>query len=87
MLVEESKYTGIFKEMAVSFGTYYRVGDAFAPTVEFESSGLAVGFAYDLNVSDLSAATGGSGGPEIYVKYVVASFGYGKGTKSNARFN
>ena len=47
----------------------------------------AVGLAYDMNISGLSAATGGSGGPEIYLKYVVASFGYGKGTKSNARFN
>ena len=87
ILVEESKYTGIFKEMAISFGTYYRVGDAFSPSVEFETSGLAVGVAYDMNISDLSAATGGNGGPEIYLKYVAVSFGYGKGTKSNARFN
>lgn len=87
MLKEESKYTGFFKEMAVSMGGYMRIGDAIAPSVEFEMSGLAVGFAYDMNISGLSAATGGSGGPEIYVKYVAASFGYGKGTKSNARFN
>ncbi len=87
MLREESKYTGIFKEMAISFGAYYRVGDAYSPSVEFETSGLAVGVAFDMNISDLSAATGGVGGPEVYVKYVVASFGYGKGTKSNARFN
>ena len=73
--------------MAVSMGGYMRIGDAIAPSVEFEMSGLAVGFAYDMNISGLSAATGGSGGPEIYVKYVAASFGYGKGTKSNARFN
>lgn len=87
MLKEESKYTGIFKEMAISFGTYYRVGDAFSPSVEFETSGLAVGVAYDMNVSDLSVATSGSGGPEVYVKYVFTPFNYGKGTKSNARFN
>ncbi len=87
MLREESKYTGMFKEMAVSFGTYYRFGDAFAPSVEFELSGLAIGFSYDMNVSALSSATGGSGGPEMYIKYVAASFGYGRGTRSNARFN
>lgn len=86
-LKEESKYTGMFKEMAVSFGTYYRVGDAFAPSVEFEMSGLVVGFSYDMNVSKLSNATGGSGGPEVYIKYIAASFGYGKGSRSSARFN
>jgi hypothetical protein len=87
ILREESKYTGIFKEMAISFGTYYRVGDAFAPSIEFETSGLAIGVAYDMNVSDLSAATGGSGGPEVFIKYAFSPFSYGKGTKSNARFN
>jgi len=87
MLKEESKYTGMFKEMAVSFGGYMRIGDAIAPSVEFEMSGLSIGVAYDMNISGLSAATGGSGGPEVFVKYVAASFGYGKGTKSNARFN
>lgn len=87
MLKEESKYTGIFKEMAISFGSYYRVGDAFSPSVEFETAGLALGVAYDMNISDLSTATGGSGGPEVYLKYIAVAFGYGKGTKSNARFN
>lgn len=87
MLKEESKYTGIMKNMAISFGPYFRVGDAISPAIEFEMSGLSLGFAYDMNISGLSAATGGSGGPEIYVKYVAASFGYGKGTRSNARFN
>ncbi|KAB2859030.1 MAG: type IX secretion system membrane protein PorP/SprF [Flavobacteriales bacterium] len=87
MIKEESKYTGIFKEMAISFGTYFRLGDAIAPSVEFETSGLAVGVSYDMNISDLSVATGGNGGPEIYLKYVFIPYINGKGTKSNARFN
>jgi type IX secretion system PorP/SprF family membrane protein len=87
MLREESKYTGFFQEMAISFGGYYRVGDAFAPSAEFEIAGLAIGVAYDMNVSGLSAATGGNGGPEVFIRFISPNpFSYGRGT-SNARFN
>ncbi len=87
MLREESKYTGIFKEMAISFGGYYRFGDAFAPSVEFEIASFAIGFAYDMNVSDLTAATSGNGGPEIFLRMINPNpFTYGKGTRSSARF-
>jgi type IX secretion system PorP/SprF family membrane protein len=87
MLREESKYTGIFKEMAISVGSYYRFGDAFAPSVEFEVANFAAGFAYDFNVSGLTAATGGNGGPEIFIRFINPNpFSYGKGTKSSARF-
>ena len=88
MLREESKYTGIFREMAISVGGYYRVGDAFAPSVEFEIASFAIGFSYDLNVSDLTAATGGNGGPEIFIRIINPNpFTYGRGTRSSARFN
>ncbi len=88
MLREESKYTGMFTEMAISVGGYYRFGDAFAPSAEFEIGKLAIGVAYDMNVSGLSAATGGNGGPEIFIKFISPNpFQYGRGTKSNARFN
>ena len=87
MLREESKYTGIFKEMAISVGGYYRVGDAFAPSAEFEIANFALGFAYDMNISDLTAATGGSGGPEVFIRFINPNpFAYGKGTRSSARF-
>jgi len=86
LLVQESKYTGIFKEMAIAFGGYYRVGDAFSPSVEFEMSGLAIGFAYDMNFSGLTAATAGNGGPEIFIRFQNPSFVYGRGTRSSARF-
>lgn len=87
MLREESKYTGIFNEMAISMGGYYRIGDAFAPSVEFEIASFAIGFAYDMNISGLTTATGGNGGPEIYIRIINPNpFSYGKGTKSSARF-
>jgi type IX secretion system PorP/SprF family membrane protein len=88
MLREESKYTGMFSEMAISFGGYYRFGDAFAPSAEFEMGGLAIGVAYDMNVSGLSAATGGSGGPEVFIRFISPNpFSYGRNTKSSSRFN
>lgn len=87
MLREEAKYTGFFSEMAISFGGYYRIGDAFAPSAEFEIGGLAIGVAYDMNVSGLTTATGGNGGPEVFLRFISPNpFSYGRGTKSNARF-
>ena len=86
MLKEESKYTGVFKEMAIAFGGYYRIGDSFSASVEFEFANFAIGFAYDMNVSGLTAATGGSGGPEIFVRFQNPNpFSSGRG-RSSARF-
>ena len=77
----------VFKEMAISVGSYYRFGDAFSPTIEFELANFATGFSYDINVSGLSAATRGNGGPEIFIRFINPNpFAYGKGTKSSARF-
>jgi len=88
MLKEESKYTGIFKGMSVAFGGYYRFGDAFAPSIEFNLANFSVGVAYDMNISGLTVATNGNGGPEIFIKFINPNpFTYGKGSKSSARFN
>ncbi len=87
-LQEESKYTGAFKGAAISLGTYYRVGDAFAPAIELEIASFSLGFAYDLNMSGLTAATNGNGGPEVFIRFINPNpFTSGKGTKSRARFN
>lgn len=87
-LQEESKYTGAFKGAAISLGTYYRFGDAFAPAIELEIAGFSLGFAYDLNVSGLTAASNGKGGPEVFIRFINPNpFVSGKGTKSRARFN
>lgn len=86
-LKEESKYTGFFKEAAISVGSYYRVGDAFSPTIELEIASFALGIAYDLNTSGLTAATNGNGGPEFFIRFINPNpFASGKGTKSSARF-
>ena len=79
---EESKYTGIMKEIAVLVGGFYRVGDAFIPTFMFEIANFSLGVSYDVNVSPLSEATNSAGGLEISFRYLTPNpFKYGKGTK------
>ncbi|HIA35465.1 MAG TPA: type IX secretion system membrane protein PorP/SprF [Flavobacteriales bacterium] len=78
---EESKYTGFRKESAFSAGGFFRVNDAFVPVIQFEYANYSLGFSYDINVSDLSAASNGKGGMEIYFRYITPNpFRYGKGT-------
>ena len=69
LVSEGSKFTGNVKGFAISAGGYYRVGDAFSPSVEMEIGGFTVGFAYDFNVSQLRAASKGLGGSEVYIKF------------------
>jgi len=69
LVVDGSKYTGHVKGFAFSLGGYYRVGDAFSPSTEIEYGGFTFGYAYDFNLSGLTAATSGLGGHEIYLKF------------------
>lgn len=55
--------------------------------MELEIASFSLGFAYDLNVSGLTAATNGNGGPEIFIRFINPNpFTAGRGTKSSARF-
>lgn len=67
---EKSKYTGVYKGTAVSFGAHYRLKDAIAPMLLLEHSNYSFGLSYDVNVSGLTSATRGKGGIEISLKYV-----------------
>ena len=69
LISEGSKYTGNIKGLAISGGGYYRVGDAFSPSVELEFGSFAVGYTYDFNISSLRVASGGLGGSEFYIKF------------------
>lgn len=81
---EESKYTKIFKETAVSLGGYLRAGDAFIPALLLEYANYAAGISYDVNTSNLRDATKGNGGFEISLKYTNPNpF---KGIKGSVRF-
>lgn len=70
MLKVGSKYTGIYKESAISFGTHYRLGDAIIPSVLLEIGSYAVGIGYDINISKLKAATSSRGGMELSIRYI-----------------
>lgn len=81
MLKNESRYTGIFKESAISLGIFYRVGDAFIPKLALEIMDFNLGVSYDYTASSLSQATGGNGGLEISLQYIIpVEMRYGKGT-------
>jgi len=64
-LHEASRYTGTFKESALSFGGFYRFGDAFIPAVKLEYGSCQLGLSYDLNVSNLTQSSSGRGGFEL----------------------
>lgn len=83
-LKDASKYTGRIKSASIAFGGFTRIGDAFIASVVLEVSGFSVGVSYDVNTSDLRAASKAQGGVEIALRYInPLPFG-GKGTRSNS---
>lgn len=81
-LKAESKYTGMFKETAVSLGGYLRTKDAFIPSVSFEYANFAIGLTYDVTVSDLKTVSEKKGGFEVSLKYINPNPFRGGETKS-----
>lgn len=77
-----SRVTGYFEEVAISFGAYYRIGDAILTNVIFDISGFSVGVAYDMNISQLIVASGGFGGFEAFLRYRINFGGGGLGNPS-----
>ncbi len=69
LIQDGSKYTKNKKGYALNFGAYYRLGDSFSPSVEFELGSLTIGYAYDTNISGLTKASYGMGGSEIFLKF------------------
>jgi type IX secretion system PorP/SprF family membrane protein len=69
IIKEASSRTTFVSETILSFGAFYRVGDAAILNVSFETAGFKVGGAFDLNMSDLSTATRSVGGFELFLSY------------------
>lgn len=67
---EESKYTGLMKEIALSMGAQYRMGDAIIPALLFEYANYAAGVSYDVNISSLKQGTQGKGGLEFSLRFI-----------------
>jgi len=61
---------GLPSNFAFSMGTFYRVDDAFIPTVKIDYSNVALGVSYDATNSDLAKRVNGTGATEItlYIK-------------------
>jgi type IX secretion system PorP/SprF family membrane protein len=55
----------------IYIGSWYRLGDAVIPYVGLEFSGLRLGASYDINLSDLKAATQQRGGTEFSIIYIT----------------
>ncbi|MBK7432437.1 MAG: PorP/SprF family type IX secretion system membrane protein [Chitinophagaceae bacterium] len=55
---------------AIYIGSWYRFNDAIIPYVGIEFGGLRIGASYDINVSNLKAATASRGGSEISLIFV-----------------
>jgi type IX secretion system PorP/SprF family membrane protein len=77
-----SRTTGYFNEMALSFGLYYRVGDAAIANIMFDLSGFSIGASYDANLSGLSPSTNGVGGFEVFLRHRLQFGNRGLGNPS-----
>ncbi|TNF00176.1 MAG: type IX secretion system membrane protein PorP/SprF [Bacteroidetes bacterium] len=75
---EGSKMTGRNKPTHLYFGLFNRWGDAVIPRFMFEWYTLTVGFAYDVNISKLTDASGARGGMEFSLKYTMETGGVSK---------
>lgn len=69
MLREQSKFTGFIKGSSLVIGSYFRLKDAFIPTVQLEIAEYTIGISYDMNLSGLKSATSIKGGFEIALRY------------------
>lgn len=59
------------KDITLNFGLGYRLRDAIQTIVGMKYKDLRVGLAYDINTSDLNAASNYRGGFEIAANYIV----------------
>ncbi len=61
---------GSDKPVNVFLGSWVRFGDAIIPYVGLEVGGLRIGASYDINTSNLKAATGSRGGSEFSLIFI-----------------
>jgi type IX secretion system PorP/SprF family membrane protein len=59
------------KDVTFGVGAGYRMRDAFQILLGYQKKDLQVGFAYDINTSDLSAVSRFRGGFEIAANYII----------------
>jgi type IX secretion system PorP/SprF family membrane protein len=59
------------KRHAIGLYGMYRFGDAIAPAFHLYLNELQLGISYDINTSPFKVATGGKGGPEFSITYII----------------
>lgn len=77
IIQDQSVYTGIKKPSAIAIGAFYRVGDAFIPSLLFQYDKYAFGVSYDINISQLTGVSKAKGGLEFSLRFNTSP-GYGK---------
>jgi type IX secretion system PorP/SprF family membrane protein len=55
---------------SIYIGSWFRFNDALVPYVGIEFGGLRIGASYDINISNLKAATASRGGSEISIIFI-----------------
>lgn len=68
---------GLPSIFSLHFGAFYRVNDAFIPTVKIDYKNLSIGYSYDSNNSSLSARSGSASATELTL-YVRGSYNHRK---------
>lgn len=77
-LLSESKYSNKLENVGVSFGAYWRMGDALVVSSLFELGVWNFGISYDANMSNLRQASNGRGGFELSIGYNLGSSQYAR---------
>jgi type IX secretion system PorP/SprF family membrane protein len=73
ILTKGSRSTGRKRPASFSIGLFNRVKDAMIVRTQFEKDMYALGFSYDLNISEFISSTRGRGGFELYFRFLYDS--------------
>lgn len=79
-----SKATGFTRPITAYIGFFYRFQDAAVARLMFEYDLFSLGFAYDINLSDLTPVTRSVGGFELFLRY---NLGDGGGFRNLGKIN
>jgi hypothetical protein len=71
-------------EIAFYWGAWWRVADAVVATARVDIKDIFISFGYDINLSKLSVASNGRGGPELSLVYILNRKRASRPVQSNA---
>lgn len=75
IISEGSRFTGFTRPMGLYLGVFSRLKDAMVAKIMFEWDQYSAGFAYDFNISDLSAVSRFRGGFELFLRFNMGDGG------------